>query len=58
METDQESRLRRFLAAYERLCKKYGLIVQRYSVFERITPFGNDDLPYHMDKLQKGGINK
>lgn len=59
-ETDQESRLRRFLATYERLCKKYSLIVEdeNVEVYERFEPkTGYDYLPQHLQQLKEGGIN-
>lgn len=59
-ETDQESRLRRYLAAYERLCKKYGLMVedQNVKVCEHLGgSTGHDYLTSHMKQLKQGGIN-
>ena len=58
-ETDAESRLRRFLAAYERLCKKYSLTVLNDRVFERIGGrSGIDFLSIQIDMLKEGGINE
>ncbi len=55
-ETDTESRLRRFLASYERLCKKYGLMVCVPKVYETYTSH-TEFLPLHIDQLKEGGIN-
>ena len=58
-ETDQESRLRRFLASYERLCKKYGLVIQGESIVcERFYSDGTDCLPDHLEILKQCGITK
>jgi len=60
VETNQKSRLRRYLAAYERLCKKYGLIIQDVDerVYERLGPeTGHDYLPEHIAQLKESGIN-
>jgi len=64
METDQESRLRRYLAAYERLCKKYGLIVTYdcndesfAKVRERFDYYKKDLLSDHLVELKESGID-
>lgn len=64
-EIDEQSRLRRYLAAYERLCKKYNLMVfsgcfGEDKVYERFASNyrNNDDLPPHIEELKEGGINK
>ena len=58
-ETNQEARLRLFLAEYERVCKRYNLIIMGCppTVYERVNPVGIDDLPSHMASLKKGGIH-
>lgn len=56
-ETDAESRLRRYLAAYERLCKKYGLVILDDMVCERFYSDGSDSLPANLQPLQKNGIH-
>ena len=58
METDVESRLRRFLAAYERLCKKYSLTVNSDKVFESVGISGIDFIPVQMQALKENGISK
>lgn len=54
METNQEARLRLFLAEYERLCKRYSLFVDG-AVFER-HDLDHDDLPQHIEGLRIHGI--
>ena len=60
-ETDQEARLRLFLAEYERVCKRYSLYVygnydQEIAVVERKHE-GRDMLPDHVEGLKESGIN-
>ena len=58
-ETNQEARLRLFLAEYERVCKRYSLYVwgTPASVCERTDSHGIDDLPTHIWCLKEGGIH-
>ena len=55
-ETNEEARLRLFLAEYERVCKRYNLVVYREGVYER-NCCDNDNLPPHMTRLKRNGIN-
>ena len=61
-ETDQESRLRRYLAAYERLCEKYSLVIYNgntLSFDERVHErfwSGLDMLTDQLKELGEGGI--
>jgi len=55
---DEQSRLRLFLEEYERVCKRYSLLISSTEkVVERIDICGNDYLPEHLAYLKKGGIN-
>ncbi len=61
-ETDQEARLRLFLAEYERVCTRYSLMIysgccDEDSVFERFAFDKRDDLPQHIAWLKQDGIN-
>jgi len=65
-ETDKQSRLRRYLAAYERLCRRYSLYIyfgipftdvpieQAYERYKHTW----DGLPSHLKRLKKGGITE
>lgn len=55
--TDQEARLRLFLAEYERVCKRYSLTVINNKVFERTGKSKIDCLPIQIEYLKQGGIN-
>jgi len=62
VKTNQESRLKLFLEEYERLCKKYSLIVrmncdEKYTVSERFWLQDLDTLARQMRELKKGGID-
>ncbi len=62
METNQEARLRLFLAEYERVCTRYSLMVydggyNEDRVHERLLPNKIDALPQHIEHLKEGGIN-
>jgi len=64
MESNEEARLRLFLQEYERVCKRYNLIVYldmapypHEEVCERnIGP--EDYLPEHIENLKAHGINE
>ncbi|KKK99327.1 hypothetical protein LCGC14_2633850 [marine sediment metagenome] len=60
-ETNEEARLRLFLAEYWRVCNRYSLYVygnydQEISVVERKFN-GMDMLPDHVEGLKESGIN-
>ena len=55
-ETDQEARLRLFLGEYERVCKRYSLMVCPPKVME-VSVVHTDFLPLHIEQLKEGGIN-
>jgi len=65
-ETNEQARLRLFLQEYERLCKRYSLIVlfdqlphPHEQVCERYAELdGEDYLPEHIKILKGGGIEK
>ena len=57
-ETDQEARLRLFLAEYERVCKRYSLIIVGSKVWERYEEESGMDSMYDLiQELKEGGIN-
>lgn len=61
-ETNEQARLRLFLAEYERVCKRYSLRVgsaihAENRIYERSLPNGWDELPEHLEQLREGGIN-
>ena len=62
-ETNEQARLRLFLAEYERVCKRYSLLVRDDTsygkVYERYVKVldNTDDLPRHMSHLKESGIN-
>lgn len=55
-ETDQETRLRLFLAEYERVCRRYSLMVCPPKVWETDTSH-TKFLSLHIEQLKEGGIN-
>lgn len=65
METNEETRLRLFLQEYERVCKRYSLVIDgaiykglpTVKVFERETRTEYDTLPGNLDILEDFGVN-
>ena len=57
-ETEQEARLRLFLAEYEHVCKRYSLIIVGSKVWERYEEESGMDSMYDLiQELKEGGIN-